>query len=615
MGDMAADAAHQLRRTSRVLLLGMVVVGTAAVLFVGLILLQNARDSRLWSTIGTYPLRALSIEGHIAEELAALELAAAKASPGVSDLAGEALSLSRGIQEIRARLEELDGLQDASERAEFAPAVGRARERFDRLEETLRTLERGETATRVNLSAHLASLSLAIEQLRRLHSGAANRALTSLERRAADRNRRLLLCGTALAVAVFLAGWRFRILRHIGQVREREMQGALEESHARLLHSEKIEALGTLAGGVAHDFNNLLTVIAVHAETLRNDMGAENPLWKSIQAIEGATQEAATLARQLSAFSRRDIRDFRIIDLNHVVRRVETMLQRLVGEKITFVTKLDAGIRPVRADPAQIEQVLLNLVANARDAMPEGGTMTIETVNTRLDPGPWDPDSYGAGQEYARMSVHDTGRGIDEAARSRIFEPFFTTKPPSEGTGLGLFMVHGIVSASGGVVSFESETAVGTRFDVCLPACDDWEGSEAQPGDIGTTEGSETILLIEDQRQVREICAQMLRGAGYAVLEAENGAEALHLCAKWRKRIDLILTDVVMPVMDGPELVERSKQLHPEARVLYMSGYTEDPTLRERISGANTPLLPKPFQRIQLLERVRGVLDSEPAGP
>jgi signal transduction histidine kinase/ActR/RegA family two-component response regulator len=592
----------------------MVVVGTAAVLFVGLILLQNARESHLWGTVEATHLRSLSIEGQIAEELAALGLAAAEASPQVSDLPGEALSLSRGIQAIRAGLEELAGLQEASGGAEFAPAFDRARERFDRLEETLGALERGEAAARLDLPAHLASLSLAVEQLRRLHSIATNRALASLELRAADRTERLLLCGVALAATVFLAGWRIKILRRVGQVREKEMQAALEESHARLLHSEKIEALGTLAGGVAHDFNNLLTVIAVHAEMLRNELGAENPLRSSIQAIERATQEAAILTRQLSAFSRRDIRDSRVIDLNDVVRRVESMLQKLVGEKIAFVTRLDPGIKPVKVDPAQIEQVLLNLVVNARDAMPEGGTMTIETVDTRLDPGPWDPGSHAAGQEYARLSVHDTGRGIDEATRNRIFEPFFTTKPPSEGTGLGLFMVHGIISASGGVVSFESETGVGTRFDVCLPACNDSEAGETQPGDTRTTEGSETILLIEDQRQVREVCAQLLREAGYAVLEAENGAEALHLCAKRRKRIDLILTDVVMPVMDGPELVERSKQLHPEARVLYMSGYTEDPTFRERISDSNIPLLPKPFQRIQLLERVRTALDSGCAG-
>ena len=386
------------------------------------------------------------------------------------------------------------------------------------------------------------------------------------------------------------------------------------ERPSRLLRSEKIEALGALAGGVAHDFNNLLTVIAIHSETLRNELGAESSLRNSVRAIEGATQEAATLTRQLSAFSQRDMRDFRVIDLNDVVHRVESMLERLLGEKITFVTKLDPAIRPVKADPAQIEQVLLNLVSNARDAMPEGGTLTIETGETRLDPSPSDRDWHAAGQVYAQLSVHDTGRGIDEPMRNRIFEPFFTTKPPSEGTGLGLFMVHGITSASGGVVSFESEAGVGTRFDVCLPACDDLEDGEAHPGEIRATEGSETILLIEDQRQVREVCAQLLREAGYTVLVAENGAEALHLCAKRRKRIDLILTDVVMPVMDGPELVERSRQLHPEARVLYMSGYTEDPTLRKRIADPKASLLPKPFQRIQLLERVRTALDSERAG-
>jgi signal transduction histidine kinase/CheY-like chemotaxis protein len=610
------DVEQGLRRTSRLLLFATAAVAATAVFSGGFLLLQNERESRLRSTLESYHLRSLSIESRIAEELAALEFAFGAVGPsaGEPNSPEEARSISRTVAAIRALLEEAAGLEEAFGKPDSGPAVDRALARFDRLEDTLTAVQRGEVAAREDLSAHLRLLSLAIEDLRRLHFTAVSRALAGLRRGAADRTKALVVFGSVAVIAVLLIAWRTLIMQRVVLLREKEIELALKGTHERLLHTQKIEALGTLAGGVAHDFNNLLTAIAVHADTLREGLGPESPLLGSAQAIERAAEEAESLTRQLLAFSRRDIHGSQVADLNQAVRRVETMLRRLIGEDINFVTRLDPEVGLVQADPAQIEQVILNLVVNARDAMPSGGSLSIETAPARIELEARDSGPEPTGEAYARLTVRDTGCGIDAEARDRIFEPFFTTKSPGEGTGLGLFMVYGIVSASRGFVSVESETGIGTRFDVYLRPSDGSKADEVQPRDVRPTGGSETILLVEDQRQVREVSARLLREAGYAVLEAEDGVEALQLCTRRTEPIDLILTDVVMPLMSGPELVERSKRLHPEARVLYMTGYAEDLVLSRGVSDSVMMLLPKPFRRPQLLEHVRGALDSGRAG-
>jgi PAS domain S-box-containing protein len=406
---------------------------------------------------------------------------------------------------------------------------------------------------------------------------------------------------------------------HDGDGRPTRMIGAMMdithrfELEEELRQAQKMEAVGRLAGGVAHDFNNLLTIITGRAHLVIGKLKADDPMRRSIEVIQKTADRAAALTRQLLAFSRKQVLQRKVLDLNAMVADVSTMLRRLIGEDVDLLLTLGPSAGRVNADPAQLEQALMNLAVNARDAMPRGGTLGLETDHVRLGAVPPDrPDALPPGP-YAVLRVMDTGTGMDAATQARIFEPFFTTKEPGKGTGLGLSMVHGIVRQHGGAIHVRSVVGGGTTFEIYLPQVETAAdtGSADEPGAPPPATGQETILLVEDESDVRALAREVLERQGYTVLEASDGAQAVQVYEKEGKRIDLILTDVVMPRMSGREMVDRVRATRPDMRVLYMSGYTGDAIVRHGVLDASLFLLGKPFTPGALIAKVREVLDRK----
>src|ERR1035438_8322265 len=374
-----------------------------------------------------------------------------------------------------------------------------------------------------------------------------------------------------------------------------------------------MESVGRLAGGVAHDFNNLLTVINGYCDLMLEGMETTNPLKEQLDEVRGAGQRAAAVTQQLLAFSRRQVMRPQMLDLNGFLRETERLLERLIGEDVRLVTVLDAALGKVKADPGQINQVILNLAVNARDAMPGGGRLTIETANVDFDAESAAAQAGWRAGRYVRLSVSDTGAGMDAETRQHLFEPFFTTKPAGHGTGLGLSSVYGIVQQSDGWITVYSEPGQGTQFHVYLPRQeDDGEAAAAPVENTASAFGTETILVTEDQDNVRRLVSRMLRGFGYHVLEAANGREAL-AAAGHTGPIDLLVTDLVMPEMSGRELGAELMRRRPEVRVLYMSGYTSNVIARRGLLKEGVAFLEKPFTADSLAAKVRDTLGSAPA--
>jgi two-component system cell cycle sensor histidine kinase/response regulator CckA len=390
----------------------------------------------------------------------------------------------------------------------------------------------------------------------------------------------------------------------------RQAEQALRESEAQLRQSQKMEAIGSLAGGVAHDFNNLLTVILSYAEVIASDLKATDPLLHDVQEIQKAGQRAAALTRQLLLFSRQQVAEPKVIDLNEVLLGMDKLLRRIIGEDIELSSVPPPDLGRVLADPGHIEQVIMNLVVNARDAMPKGGKLTIETANAVLDEDYVRTHLGSRAGPHVMLAVTDTGTGMDKAVQSRIFEPFFTTKEMGKGTGLGLSTVFGIVKQSNGSIWVYSEPGKGTTFKVYLPRTDA-ETEALKPGAPRTNvRGTETVLLVEDEDAVRRVARGILERQGYQVMEARNAGEALLICEKHAETIHLLLTDVVMPQMSGPEVAKRLMQTRPGMKVLCVSGYTDETVVRHGILEAGIAFLQKPYTPDALLRKVREVLAS-----
>jgi two-component system, cell cycle sensor histidine kinase and response regulator CckA len=395
-------------------------------------------------------------------------------------------------------------------------------------------------------------------------------------------------------------------VRMEGIVQDITERRRLEE---QFLQAQKMEAIGRLAGGVAHDFNNLLTAILGYTDLLLQQVGPAGAMREDLEQIQIAGDRAAGLTRQLLAFSRRQMLEPKVIDVNVTVRHLEKMLRRVLGEDVLLVTSLDDDLDLVRADPGQLEQVIVNLVVNSRDAMPSGGTITIATRSTILD------DALDLGRyaiepgAYVVLEVLDTGTGMDAATLARIFEPFFTTKEKGKGTGLGLATAYGIVKQSGGYIACDSEPGQGTRFQIYLPRSFERaeEGNASQRGDRDSLRGSETVLLVEDEEGVRRLSRRLLEAHGYHVLEASGGEQALEFGARYPDPIHLLLTDVVMPGMSGPEVAGQIQALRPKIKILFMTGYSDS-----TVTGLapDAPLLQKPFTPDALAHRVRETLAS-----
>ena len=400
-------------------------------------------------------------------------------------------------------------------------------------------------------------------------------------------------------------GEESRILAILRDVTERQRLEAL------LLQSQKMESVGRLAGGVAHDFNNLLGVITGYGDLLLREIGEGHPSHKRVVEIRKAADRAAALTRQLLAFSRKQVLHLRVLDLNGVVSGIETMLRRLIGEHIELITVRQPGLGRVKADPGQVEQVIANLVVNARDAMPNGGKLIIETGNVELD------DLYAAARPDARpgphvmLAVSDTGHGMDAETLSHMFEPFFTTKGLGQGTGLGLSTVYGIVRQVGGQVMVYSEPGRGTSFKIYLPRLEQETDDAPAPALPGPApKGSETVLLVEDEHALRVLIHEVLRGAGYRILQGATPEEALAVAAGHAGSIDLVLTDVILPSMSGRQMADALRVLRPETRALFMSGYTDDAISHHGILESGTHFMEKPFTSDALLRKVREVLDG-----
>lgn len=390
--------------------------------------------------------------------------------------------------------------------------------------------------------------------------------------------------------------------RDISERRELEQQ---------LFHAQKMEAIGRLAGGVAHDFNNILTSITGHAELVLSEVAESSQLHEDTVEIKRAAERATNLTRQLLAFSRRQVLQPRVLDVNQVLGEMEKMLSRLIGSDVQVESRHARDLGHVMADRGQIEQVVLNLVVNARDAMPQGGRITLLTENVDVESGAGNgPAAPGPG-EYVRLSVIDSGEGMDEETRKRIFEPFFTTKEVGKGTGLGLSTVYGIVEQSGGHVQVESEPGRGARFDIYLPRIEAPLTDTRSTSHLDPASGSESILLVEDDPVVLRLAARILTDAGYTVFEASEGYEARRMAAEHEDEIDLLLTDVVMPEMDGRRVADMVRERIPDARVLFISGYSHEALAPRGVLEPGAFLLEKPFSPEQLLRRVREVLISD----
>jgi two-component system cell cycle sensor histidine kinase/response regulator CckA len=482
--------------------------------------------------------------------------------------------------------------------------------------ETLAFSEVNESAIRLYGYSRREFLSMTLEDIEPLQGSAGNARGTDddIHKRWSGAHTHIGKNGSSIAVRMTTVPVRFRAAKECLCVIEDVTQKQTLE--AQLRQAQKMEAVGRLAGGVAHDFNNMLSVILSYADLLLADLAPSSPMRTDVAEMRTAGMRAAELTRQLLMFSRKQVIEPKVVDLNELLSGTSTMLKRIIGEDIDLVMLAKATPGRVRVDAGSIEQVVMNLVVNARDAMPNGGKLTIETRNVALDESYVRLHAGVSAGPYVMLAVSDTGGGMDRATQARIFEPFFTTKRVGKGTGLGLATVFGIVEQSGGTVWVYSEVGLGTTFKVYLPLVEDLVEPTSNRVDLVSAPATETILLVEDEVQVRAVARGILTRLGYEVLDAADPNEALRLCAAHAGEIHLLLSDVVMPLMSGPLLAERVRALRPDIEILYMSGYTEDSIVRHGVLEAHVAFIQKPITPQALAKKVSEVLDSRrPARP
>ena len=403
-----------------------------------------------------------------------------------------------------------------------------------------------------------------------------------------------------------------QVVRYVGVALDITGRKLLEDQFRQ---AQKMEAVGRLAGGVAHDFNNLLTVINGYSEMTLDSLPAADPARQYLEEVKKAGNQAAFLTRQLLAFSRQHVLAPQVLDLNAVLADVEKMLRRLIGEDVDLAVVQGSGLGRVKADPGEINQIIVNLAVNSRDAMPRGGKLTIETSNVELDTAYAEKHPFVASGRYVMLAVSDTGIGMDPETQAHIFEPFFTTKEKGKGTGLGLAMVYGTVKQSGGFIWVYSEAGKGTTFKIYLPRLESGALSYQLSGEgARSLAGTETVLLLEDDQAVRALVTGNLRSFGYNVLASGTPEDALQIGERFKAPIDLLLTDVVLPRMSGPQVAEQLAVLRPGLKVLYMSGYTDNAIVRHEVLEASAAFLQKPFTPKTLARQVRDVLDKRRTG-
>jgi PAS domain S-box-containing protein len=487
---------------------------------------------------------------------------------------------------------ELFGLR--KNRTEFPAEVSVSR--IDAEEGTLRFAAIRDVTDRAEADRDLRALAAELDQTRRVEAA---------ELVQTRRDEAAELVQTRRDEAAELVQTRRVEADELEETRRFEAVDEREKLEAQLNQLRRLESVGQLAGGIAHDFNNLLGIILNYAQFVQDEIGEDSPAARDVEEIRRAAERAAALTRQLLIFSRREVVRKRVLDLNEVVSELDRLLARALGEQVELETHLASGLWPVEADPGQIEQVLVNLAVNARDAMSVGGRLVIETSNHEL----LEERAGASPGRYVRLTVSDTGAGMDQQVADHAFEPFFTTKPKGAGTGLGLSTVYGIVTEAGGQIELYSEPGVGTTVKVYLPATDRGPTPAARPRPPRADAAGETVLLVEDEQSVRRLSERILKGAGYEVLVTASGQEALEMCARPEQRIDLLVTDVVMPGMLGPELVERATAVRPGLKVVFMSGYVHQMIDLMEGDRGDFAFIEKPFTVEALLDGVREALD------
>jgi len=513
----------------------------------------------------------------------------------------------RGVlYSMRSRLELLSALQAQHDGVVFATALERLVDRLNKVEHVLH-----ESAESAEIFTSIKVLSSSIEQYDRLHKIAADTQLRELAGKQRQRPRYFFILAACLAFGGLVSWLLIKSLR-ASLARQRAAEEALAESQERMHHMQKLDALGQLVGGVAHDFNNLLMAILGHAELLQDKAEGDERLEQGLDEIRQASLQAASLTQQLLAFSRRQQFKPVSLDLNDVIRDMEEMLQRIIGTDVELTCTYAENLRNVEVDPDQLQQVIMNLVNNARDAMPQGGALSVTTENVAVSEEQIPVIGVPAG-EYVRLTVSDSGIGMNDYTRQRLFEPYFTSKEKGQGTGLGLSTVHGIVTGSNGHIAVDSQEGEGSRFYIYLPIT---EGRpEASPDDrfsIVPQTGSETVLVVEDDEQILRFIETGLSSLGYRVLTASGGAAGLEICRTEPDPIDVIVSDVVMSETSGPTFMTDALRIRPNAVALYMSAYTKDTVLglRRSSKASKIPLIAKPFDAKSLSRLIRECLDK-----
>jgi len=587
--------------------LAMLVVTVIATLglVLGLTFLRYQGESDARSRVEKFDLRSLVLATEVSNSVGGVRqvVASADVADGSFDLEMRR-KLANGVFVVSEGVADLSLLQEAFGPASLAPLLRRAEEHAGELNRLLES----ESTIAVNWQEELAAMELSMLQLRRLHAISVESELEQIEDRS-NQARVLAVVVVPLALligAVVVGRLTVLIRRRLAELDEAN-QG-LSDARQLLEQSQRLDALGTLVGGVAHDFNNLLMVILLQAEIAQDEVSPEDPAHVPLQQIQTAAEQAAKTTRQLLSFSRQDAAQPEVVDLNRRIRDLEPILRGLVGADIELELDTADGLGAVFADPVQIEQVLMNLVLNARDAIPHSGQVSIRTTDVQADEGQAVPIG-----SYNLLQVEDTGAGMSTQVLARAFEPFFTTKTDSQGTGLGLATVHGIVTNFGGHIRVKSAIGQGTRFDLYIPRVENDSSESRLPLRVSEEGGSETILVVEDEKQIREPLSSQLRERGYQVFAAADANEALDLCRKLGVRPDLVLTDVVMPGIRGPELVAMVKENNPNVAVIYMSGYIED-TVLSAVMASGDHFMPKPVEVERVLRAVRECLDAEGSG-
>jgi len=586
----------------------LAVIVVAAAVAMGSLYLAQRDEIETRDEVQGFHLESFSEVQHLSRELDTLRvlvensmLAGISVYTGAAGVATAQISYTGILQSIRSRLMRLSNLQAQRKDVRSVATLERLTNRFSRIDRRLRIA----TPNQDTLPA-IDVLASNAWQLSRLHTIAADTELRELAARQSQRPRFLAILLVCLGFSALAVGLLIFSLR-TSLARQAETETALVEAHDRLHNIQKLDALGRLVGGVAHDFNNLLTTILGNTELLQANSTGDRELDTNLKEIRTAGMRAATLTRQLLAFSRRQHSERSILDLNELIHSMEAVLQRTVGDDIKLTCNYASDLYTADLDPGQLQQVMINLISNARDAMPDGGLLTITTENVAVSMGVEGiPDG-----DYVRLSVSDNGIGMDKHTRKRIFEPFFTTKEQVSGTGLGLATVHGIVTDSGGHILVDSEPGKGTRFHIYFPRADR-PSENAKENQLPTVpqEGSETVLVVDDDEQVRRFVEKGLSSLGYNVLTATGGAQGLEICRREGARIHAIVSDVVMSGINGPRFMSGALRLCPDATAVYMSAYTDDVILWHRKGMDEIPVLTKPFELEALTRLIRKGLDQ-----